>query len=144
MDKVMFKEQKRRSREEESPKKNILFQLFLIGISLFLLFNIGKSIQIALQKLEILQTARDEVDELRIQNITHLLKKDTLESDDYVETAARDRLNYSKDGEIVFVIPEGVLLEAQKSVGYILNDQLDITKEKGTIQQWREFFIDGV
>lgn len=146
MDTVSFKKRKsvKRRNGGEALWTSILIQAFLIVASIFLIFNIGRSIQAALAKLDIADTAKGEVDELRLENITLLLNKDALESDDFIETAARDRLNYSKEGEIIFVIPETVLEYSKGQLKEVLDEEEGIVEQKEVWEVWRGFFIEGV
>lgn len=81
----------------------------LLILSIFLIYNIYKSVDLTIKKVAILKQAEQEVDGLRLKNISLILSREKVETDDYIETEARDRLNLSKDEEIVFVIPDEAL-----------------------------------
>lgn len=146
MDTISFKERKINGKRNGGGPLwfSILVQAFLIVASIFLIYNIGRSIQTALAKLNIADTAKTEVDELRLENISLLLNKDSLESDDFIETAARDRLNYSKEGEIIFVIPEAVLDSSKGQLEGILNNDEGVIKNLEVWEVWKGFLISGV
>lgn len=146
MDTISFKERKpnKKRNSGEALWASILIQSFLIIASIFLIFNIGRSIQVALGKLDIADTAKGEVDALRLENITLLLNKDALESDDFIETAARDRLNYSKEGEIIFVISETVLEHSKEELKSVLDEEEGELEEKEVWEVWKGFFVQGV
>lgn len=117
----------------------------MLALSLFLMYNIVKSIQITTLKLEILKQAEQEVDQLRIENVDLILQKGTFQSDDYIETEARNRLNYSKNGEILFVIPDSTIKVAQEELDRILSGQEDSVVEPRSVwEQWYDFFLLGV
>ena len=146
MDNVVFRSNK--PSEKASGSGGLIrgmINLSLVGLSLFLLYNIGRSVQIATLKLEILRKAEREVDELRIENVELILRKDTVQAQDYIETEARNRLNYSQDGEILFVISDPVMEQASVELEEILTGREDegvITRE--TWEQWYDFFLLGV
>ena len=159
-EKVFFKEQKNNVSAGKIQKQQgrangngnfigkLLVNLTIVIISSFLLYNVFKSIQISSAKLGILEQAEQEVDELRLRNLELLLKKIRVESEDYVETEARNRLNYARDGEIVFVIPESAMELAKEEVKTILEIE-DLSagageETKTIFEQWRDFFIKGV
>lgn len=87
-----------------------IFSVFLmltfisfIGYHLFLAVNIAN------EKLHILEVAHKDVEELRIRNLELVLEKMEIVSMEYIEKEARDKLRYSKEGETLFVIPEELL-----------------------------------
>jgi cell division protein FtsB len=146
MEKVMFrsKREKKATSDKANPF-NILVQFSLLGLSMFLLYNIVRSVQITTQKLEILKQAESEVDRLRIENVELILRKDTFQSDDYIETEARNRLNYSKNGEVLFVIPESTIEVAQAELERILTGKGQVEeKSRSVFEEWYDFFIIGV
>jgi hypothetical protein len=96
-------------------------------------------------KLEILKQAEREVDQLRIENIELILQRGTFQSDDYIETEARNRLNYSKNGEILFVIPESTIKVAGRELERILSDKGQSAVQPKTVwEKWYDFFLLGV
>jgi cell division protein FtsB len=146
MEKVIFrsKKEKREVGGAINPL-NILVQFSLLAISLFLLYNIARSIQITTLKLEILKQAEREVDQLRVENIELILKKGTFQSADYIETEARNRLNYSQKGEILFVIPDSSMDSAALELERILSgaEQAEAIK-RAVWEKWYDFFLLGV
>lgn len=149
MDRVMFKEKKKASSPSViTPNKDAFFGLISIGImvlSAFLIFNSLRSIQIAREKIEILNQAKKEVGDLRLKNITLILQKETIETDDYTETDIRNRLNYSKKGEVMFVIPDDIFASSLDRVNKILLDPDEQVKEVRSVwEQWYDLFVKGV
>lgn len=146
MEKVIFKSQsQKKDRSKGVNPFNLLVQFSMLALSLFLMYNIAKSIQITTLKLEILKQAEREVDQLRIENVDLILQKGTFQSDDYIETEARNRLNYSKNGEILFVIPDSTIKVAQEELGRILSGREDsIVQPRSVWEQWYDFFLLGV
>lgn len=132
----------------------IIRSIYLAGVfalSCFLLLQSIRSIKLTNQKVNIFELAQVEVDKLRLENITLLQEKDTVMTDDYIQTIARNRLNYSKEGEISFVIPPELLEDP------ILDQYLEsfakyevdggnnsLKTEKNFFKSWVDFFIKGV
>lgn len=145
MDDVVFKRRVNRAvAKSDSGALKMVVNLGFLVLSFFLFYNIFRSIQITGAKLEILNRAEKEVDSLRVENIRLILEKDTVQSPDYIETEARNRLNYSKDGEILFIIPDSVLELAKEELEVIISGEKGEVEEKEIWKQWYDFFLFGV
>jgi len=139
--------EKRRKKENTSIFQKAI-ESKIVGISLvvisgILIYNIVRSGIITLEKVEILNQAKKEVSELRINNLENLLLIDYMTSDEYLETEARNRLNLSKKGEVAFVIPEKILEQGLLQVERILNDTEEVSDTKNW-EVWYNFFIVGI
>lgn len=87
-----------------------IFTIFLMmSFISFISYHLFLTIQIANEKLQILEIAEEDVAELRIQNLELVLEKSEIVSMEYIEKEARDKLRYSKEGEVLFVIPDELL-----------------------------------
>lgn len=148
MEKVWFKERSKRTVEKIqpgiSPVIRFFIQLSFLIISFFLIFNSFRAFQIANTKLAILKQAQQEVTDLRLKNIQLILEKGKIETDDYVETDIRNRLNYSKSNEIIFVISDFSMEEAENVVKAILYPPVEKPAPKEIWRQWVDFFINKV
>ena len=118
MDEVVFK--KRMENKQDSGILGVLISICLIIFSVFLLYNVVKSVQITQDKLQILTQAEKDVDTLRLENIRLIMQRDSIETTDYIETEARDKLNYAKPNEKVFIISD----LAEKNAGLLLDTML--------------------
>ncbi|MCK9368901.1 septum formation initiator family protein [Candidatus Dojkabacteria bacterium] len=141
MDKVLFKEKHNTfGKKEEKPKVGGVVRFFIslgfVALSIFLLFNSFRAFQIKNSKLQILAQAQSEVTDLRLENIKLILEKSNIETNDYLETDIRNRLNYSKSNEIVFVITDLAKQEAEIKVKNILEPPVE---EKVTLKVWQEW-----
>lgn len=81
-----------------------VINLMMIALIAVALYNIGRSINQTSQKLEVYEQAVKEVDQLRLENLELVLKSEMVRSDSYIETQARDRLKYAREGEVAYVI----------------------------------------
>lgn len=99
------------------------------------------------QKLEILDQAKEEVEQLRLRNVELVLMSEKVVTEAYIESQARDRLNYAKDGELLYIIPEELLEDPD------LNDYIDSlqygyqpvdTKPPDVLTEWLELFQFGI
>ncbi len=150
MQEILFKKQKNQSSTLQSASGfsyfvNLLILIGFIVFSIFLLFNSFRSIQIAKDKMAILNRAREEVTDLRLKNISLILDKTRIETDDYTETDIRNRLNYSKRGEVIFVLSDQSLNLAKKELESILKlGVAKIPEEKSVSETWKDFFIYGM
>lgn len=139
---IQFRESGRvgtiKRRDKQIPKLVRLgLHVVFIVTSIFLLYNVGKSIYQTNLKLQILQQAEREVENLRLENIELVMENDLVIEDEYIEAEARNRLNYGFDGETQLVIPDE-LLEDQN-----LDDQV-VADDKSVLQEWVDFLIIGI
>lgn len=142
----MFKENKSSSSSKDRGfLDSFLAKSVLVLMSIFLIYNVFKSVENTVFKLNILEQAESEVDELRIKNIEYLLAKQIGETDEYIEIEARNRLNYSQEEEVVFIIPVNVLENADEEVDLILGKVIvDNLEFKEVWEIWYDFLVSGV
>ena len=148
MDRVIFREKREEisannSIEIEGLLNNIPAKILFIVISGFLFYNVFHSVRITIQKLEILKQARLEVESLRLDNLELALNLENMQSLEYVEVQARDRLNFGSKNEYVFVIPEASLDEAKNNLDELFAENVSIEK-KETYRVWLDFVSKGI
>ena len=108
MDRVIYRQPDKRVKQE---KEIVIMSLFnssvakvvLLGISVFLVYSIFHSVSITVQKVEILNKARVEVEDLRLRNLELASLLERMQTVEYLEVEARDRLNFTGKKDIVFV-----------------------------------------
>jgi cell division protein FtsB len=122
---------------------NTFVKIAFVLISVFLVYNVTHSIDITIQKVDILKNARAEVEKLRVTNLTLATQLQNMKSVEYIEVEARDRLNFSGSKDWVFVIPEGLLGTAKERLDSILNEK-PVESEKSILQRWGELIVQGV
>jgi cell division protein FtsB len=148
MDKVTYRRERPRS-EVAGPSifeyllNSFVVKIGLLVISLFLFYSIFRSVRIMVEKLEILDQARVEVENLRLKNLQLATVLDNMQSTAYLETEARDRLNFSGQKETVFVIPNNVLEMSRNALNVIL-DESGSKVEKDNWTVWKELLTNGV
>lgn len=145
MDKVTYRPNRKVVRKKESEALNSLMSSFVVKslflmLSFFLFYNILHSIKITSQKLDILDRAEVEVNTLRVKNLKLGLKLEEMKEVSYLEVEARDRLNFSGENEIVFVVPDSLMEKSQESLDLILNDSCS-QGDLSTIEVWKEWLI---
>ena len=120
-----------------------LVQIALVGIAIFLFYSVYNSIKITSEKLEISKRAQQEVDELRLKNLKLELALASMQTPEYLEVQARDRLNFSGENEYLFVIPESLLEHAKDGVNtYLYGNQEKV--QDPTYIVWYEFLKYGI
>ncbi len=122
---------------------NTFVKVGFLLISAFLLYNVFHSIDITIQKVNILENARAEVETLRVTNLLLATELQNMQSPEYIEVEARDRLNFSGNRDIVFVIPEGLLVTAGERLESILEEKKEVS-EKTILEQWVDLIVQGV
>lgn len=117
-------------------------QIAFILVSLFMVYNVVKSISLTNQKLQILSQAEQDVQQLRLENIRLYLEKNATSTDDYIEAEARNRLYYSRKGETQYVIPEAMLNRyLNSSAQSVIEGKIE---GNSTLQSWLLFFTQGI
>lgn len=152
MDKVVYRKgreyiqegsQSNKPKPIENLSNNIFVKIGMIGLSVFLLYNVYRSTLITKEKTEISKQAKEQVNELRVENLELALKLQSMETDEFLEVQARDRLNFSGKDELVFVIPESLLEVGREGVDAFLNPPVEEAKEP-TYIVWYEFLKNGI
>lgn len=123
----------------------VLLNMAVLGISIFLFYNIGRSVYLAGQKLEILDRAEQEVVSLRLENIDLIMQKNEVTNPEFVEKEVRNRLNYAKENEIQLVIPNGMYKRyEQNEVLGVSTEQSNEASFETQAKLWIEFFAEGI
>lgn len=148
MDKVIYKVNRDTNPEEKSIKlnpilENFFVKLCLVGVSIFLFYNIYHSVTITAQKLEISRNARKEVNDLRMENLKMSMELEEMKSSEYLEIQARDRLDLSASDEYVFIIDPVLLKDAESVISSYINDS-EQRETRQVYQVWMDFFEDGI
>jgi cell division protein FtsB len=148
MPKVRYnkRNQSRRSAKESNWINRILDsgigQIVLLIISALLILSVYRSVKQMSQKISLLRQAEQEVRDLRIENLELSLRIENAGSIESLEKEARDRLNYGKENEIVFVIDDDLIEVGKEKVQAILYPEEDIA-DVDVLEEWVDFIIKG-
>lgn len=150
MDKVIYKQNRdtrdNSKKETELPKflSSWIVQIAFVVVSVILLYSVYKSISITSQKLDILNQAEKEVEELRLKNLYLSIEMKDMATDQYLETEARNRLNFGADGEIVFVLPQSSMQLAREEIEKILSEDIENRNASNSLSLWIDFVLKGI
>jgi cell division protein FtsB len=148
MPKVRYnkRNQSRRSTKESNWINRILDsglgQIVLLIISALMMLSVYRSVKQMSQKISLLRQAEQEVRELRLKNLELSLRIENAGSIESLEKEARDRLNYGKENEIVFVIDDDLIEVGKEKVQAILYPEEDIVEED-VFDEWVDFIVRG-
>lgn len=148
MDRFVYRDKNKRIRDNNSEKIFSVFntplaKVSLLVVSAILFYNIANSINITIQKLDILKRAHVEVDDLRLENLELALLLNSMQSKEYLEVQARDRLSFTGESETVFIISESVLDKSKANLEKILYGNMEVEK-KETYQVWKDFVLNSI
>ena len=148
MDRVIYRQPDKRVKQEKEIAIMSLFnssiaKVVLLGISVFLIYSIFHSVGITVQKVEILRKARVEVEDLRLKNLELASLLERMQTVEYLEVEARDRLNFTGKKDIVFVIPENMYPVAREYVDSLLSEK-GLDSSKYGFEVWRSFLSSGI
>lgn len=120
----------------------VMLSVVLIGFSGMLVLDSIKSINLSYNRSLLLDQARGEVDELRMRNLELGQSRDDVISEGYVEQESRDRLFYTKEGEVMVVLPETeeVAGEGDENVDTVT----EFPEQSSGWEQWWGLLRDGI
>jgi hypothetical protein len=138
----------RRKNEKKSKNNGFFTKLMYLGailMSIFFLVNTYRSIQLTIEKLEILDQAEIDVEDLRLSNLELLQFSELVKSDFYVELEGRDRLHLSQEDEFVIIISDDLMnsSELDQYYGTFLPVETEDSLPVG-LSAWLNFAIEGV
>lgn len=93
--------------------RKILLTVLVVFVISFFAYQSYRSIVLTQQKLNTLDSAQEQVDDLRLKNLSLLLEAEYVLSDEFVEAQARNKLDLAREGEVLILIPEGLLAEPE-------------------------------
>lgn len=143
------KNRRTQTQNDSSKGRNSLFNILLmigsILISIFFLINSVRSIRLTIEKLAILDQAEEDVQTLRLKNLSILEQSELVKTDFFVELQGRDKLHLSQNNEIVVIIPEELLNSNELNNYYdTFVSREDVIKKTVGLKSWLEFFEKGV
>lgn len=127
----------------ENLSSNVFLKIGMLALSAFLLYNVYRSAVITQEKTNISKQAKEQVNELRVKNLELELILESMQSKEFLEVQARDRLNFSGNNEYIFVIPESLLEAGKEGVEAFLNPPVKESQE-ATHVVWFEFLKNGI
>ena len=143
------KNRRTQTQNDSSKGRNSLFNILLmigsILISIFFLINSVRSIRLTIEKLAILDQAEEDVQTLRLKNLSILEQSELVKTDFFVELQGRDKLHLSQNNEIVVIIPEELLNSNELKRYYdTFLPQEEIVEKTVGLKGWLEFFEKGI
>jgi cell division protein DivIC len=80
--------------------------IVLIGISIYLLYSVGREVMTTLELRRQLAEVEEKLEKVQLENERLNKEKEKLQDPDYVQSYARGNYMLSKDGEQIFYLPE--------------------------------------
>jgi cell division protein FtsB len=122
---------------------SIGLSIIFIALSGLLVANSIKSVSTAHQRSLLLDQAKLEVQDLRLRNLELMQELDYVTSSSYVEEEARNRLLYTKNDEVLVVLPQtGEKVQDEEVLGE--SDEATTSESPGGWDRWLSLLIDGV
>jgi len=114
--------------------KKTACQLLIFSIGIYLIVVLSLDLFHLLGKKERVVKIEEEIKKLKAQKEVLEGKLKYVESEEFVEKEAREKLNLAKEGEVVVVLPEGLELISQR---------LEIEKDEDLAnwQRWLNLFF---
>ena len=122
----------------------VFLSVVFLGLSGLLVVNSFKSISTANQRNQLLGQAEEEVRDLRLRNLELLQELDYVTGSSYVEEEARNRLLYTKNDEVLVVLPQtSEEVDEMEVLGEEALETVADEYEEGWIRWWT-LLKDGV
>ncbi len=140
-----FKKEREKSNNMGIKLIKIFFICFLIFLNIIFLKNIFVTYGNYSEKIKILETLEQEVEDLRIENLENLLEKYKVVSLEYMEKEGRDHLGLSKEGEVIVVIPDELFyskkLEEELNTAKGVVEEVEYMESKEIMSIWFDFLF---
>jgi hypothetical protein len=112
-------------------------RLGIACLCLFLIVSMGRSTWGLLGKGDAIEEEQKHVDELKAEQERLMAIKETVDSPEFIEKEARDKLGLAKPGETVLVLPpDEVLKKFAPSF-----DEEEFIEEKTISERWIQLFF---
>ena len=125
---------------------SVALSLIFLGLAGLLIANSIKSVSSAYNRALLLDQAESEIEALRLRNLELIQEEKYVTSDPYVEGEARDRMLYSKDGEVLLVLPDDteVLGESDSTIEDSTAEEVDQEDLLKGWDRWWSVIKNGV
>ena len=105
------------------------FNLIIIGFALILISSLGRQVWQLYRAGKNLETAQQKVENLKIENVNLGNQLKEVQSPEFIEKEAKNKLSYVKEGEVVVVLPK------QES-----NQSIEEDKPKKKLANWQKWW----
>ena len=110
--------------------KQKIIRIFILIIGVFLVISLSRSIIDLWQKGSAYDKEEQRFAKARLEHEQLAQQYETIQTPEYIEKQARDKLGLSKEGEIVVVLPQ----EAQKQ-----KEEIEKQKESIELPIWKQW-----
>lgn len=111
-------------------RKVITFIILIVGISLIV--NLSRDIARLLRSGKQVEKAQRKVEELKREHEELVKRKEYLQSPEFIEEEARNKLNMSREGETIVILPPNV----EELVGFLEEE----TGEEEQLPNWKRWW----
>ncbi|MDO4521312.1 MAG: septum formation initiator family protein [Erysipelotrichaceae bacterium] len=105
MTQTTVKKSKKKKNRRLTPVMKLVC-IVLIGISIYLLYSVGREVMTTLELRRQLAEVEEKLEKVQLENERLNKEKEKLQDPDYVQSYARGNYMLSKDGEQIFYLPE--------------------------------------
>lgn len=117
-------------------KKRVL-RLLTLGLGIYLIVSLVQQIVCLWRAEEGIKMAQKKAEEARRENEELIGELKHVQSDEFVEQESRDKLGLGREGEMIVVLPQGLL---EKEAEKVKKDKEEPEKVPNW-QQWKEVFL---
>ncbi len=105
MTQTTVKKSKKKKNRRLTPVMKLVC-IVLIGISIYLLYSVGREVMTTLELRRQLAEVEEKLEKVQLENERLNKEKEKLQDPDNVQSYARGNYMLSKDGEQIFYLPE--------------------------------------
>lgn len=115
-------------------QKIITFIISLVGIGLIVSFS--RDIYVLWQKGKEIGKAERELEKAKIKNEDFKKRLSYVQTDEFIEKEAREKLGLGKEGETVLILPENFAESLKKE-----EVEMVLPEDKANWERWRDLFF---
>lgn len=120
-------------------KKILKYLILILGI--YFLVSTSRNLWRLWQARDLTTQAQQQVDQLQAENQQLQDRLKEVQTDEYVERQAREKLNLVKPGETIVIIPKELLEKTNRFLNPDLDNQRQFTNNRQVLPPWQQWWL---
>lgn len=121
--------------------KNYFLRLFLFLLGIFLIINLTRSLINLWQKTSLISQEEERLAKVKLENEELKQQLAQIQTPEYIEQQAREKLGLAREGEIVIILPPSPYSQSEKNQ-LPPKENLKEKEEKPIWQQWLNLLLN--
>lgn len=121
--------------------KNYFLRLFIFILGIFLIINLTRSLINLWQKTSLISQEEERLAKVKLENEELKQQLAQIQTPEYIEQQAREKLGLAREGEIVIILPPSPYSQSEKNQ-LPPKENLKEKEEKPIWQQWLNLLLN--